>query len=311
MALFEGKTPAERNKMIAAIALGAIAIFFVGRMLFGSSPPRPANPTSKAGRTTPRATQSPGAAGAQPDAVDETLVAPQEVVFERPLFDGTDVGRNIFAYYVRPAGTPSPSASVEPTLPPATPTPTPPLGLAGIAPQSVYARTSNFTLQVSGDKFTPATRVYVEGQEMPTQFKSPQQLTATVPASLISAPGSRQVIARTPDNQLYSNTATLNVMQPPVPTFTYVGFLSRKRYNTAVLRDQKGELYSVQANDTVERRFLVTEVSERGVALVDKELNIKHPLPLLDPRAVGGARVGAIPPPPPPKADDDDVEEEP
>ena len=301
--------------MIAAMALGVIALFFVGRMFFGSSgttsPPTANKPRPRAATTIQQA-----GVGKPDEAVDEDLVTYTEVVYDRPAFDGADVGRNIFAYYVRPVATTNANSSaVVPTPPPATPTPTPPLTLVSLAPQSVYARTSNFTLQVSGDKFTPATRVFVDGQEMQTQFKSPQQLSATVSASVIAAPGSRQIIVRTPDNQLYSNTATINVMQPPVPTFTYVGFLNRKRFNTAVLRDQKGELYSVQANDTVERRFLVTEVSERGVSLVDKELNIKHTLPLLDPRATtsGPARpsIGSIQPPPPPRSEDEDADEEP
>lgn len=314
MALFEGKTPAERNKMIAAIALGVCAVFLIGRMLFGSSS-TPRRPTPQP-RPTPRSTAQQAAEDPAVEDAEQIPLIP--VVFQRTPYDGADVGRNIFAYYVRPIGTPNPNTGVvtEPTPPPATPTPTPPLSLASIMPQSVYARTGNFTLQVAGDKFTPATRVFVDGQEMPTQFGSPQQLSANVPAALITAPGVRQIIARTPDNQLYSNNATLNVMQPPAPTFTYVGFLSRKRFNTAVLRDPKGELYSVQANDTVERRFLVTEISERGVGLVDKELNIRHTLPLLDPRSnAAGARssIGSIPPPPP-KPDDDDTtagEEEP
>jgi hypothetical protein len=183
--------------------------------------------------------------------------------------------------------------------------------LAGLTPQSVFARTAGFTLQITGDKFGPGTRVYVGGQELPTQYKSTQQVTANVPASLISSPGARPVQVKTPDGSLYSNEATLNVMQPPSPTYTFIGFLKRAKQsaNTAVLKDAKGELYSVRQGDLVEGRFRVTDVSERGVEVVDKDLNIKHTMPFVDARGVVGApgrAPGSIQPPPPdPEGDEE------
>src|SRR5437588_130748 len=92
-----------------------------------------------------------------------------------------------------------------------TPTPPPPWVLASLAPQSVFAKTAGFTLQLSGDKFGPAARVYIDGQDVPTQYKSMQQLTANVPASVIASPGPRTVVARSPDGKFYSNQTTLSV----------------------------------------------------------------------------------------------------
>ena len=192
-----------------------------------------------------------------------------------------------------------------------TPAPTPDKLIAGLMPQSVFARTSGFTLQLSGDKFGPGARVYVGGQELPTQYKSMQQLSANVPAALISSPGARQVQVRTPDGKFYSNEATLNVMQPPSPTYTYVGFLRRQRSsaNTGVLKDAKGELHSVRQGDIVESRFRVTDITERGVEVVDKDLNIKHTMPFVDARGTAGApgrAPGAIQPPPPSEDGDEE-----
>ena len=181
--------------------------------------------------------------------------------------------------------------------------------LAGLMPQSVFARQAGFTLQLTGDKFGPAARVYVGGQELPTQYKSAQQLSANVPAALISSPGARQVQVRTPDGQLYSNEQTLNVMQPPSPTYTFVGFLKRQRGNTAILKDSKGELYTVRPGDVVEGRFRVADISERGVEVVDKDLNIKHTMPFVDARGtpgMPGRAPGAIQPPPPSEDGDDE-----
>lgn len=303
MALFEGKTPAERNKMIAAVVLPLIALIFVVRMLFGSSGPATttnANTNTRRPQTS-RQTQSPQNQTAANAAPEDYVPTP--IVFTPASYDGPDAGRNIFAFYVKP--TPTPGVTVTPTP---TPTPPPPIPLASIAPQSVFARTAGFTLQVSGDKFGPADRVYLDGQELPTQYRSIQQLTAQVPASSIASPGQRQIVVRTPDNKLYSNPTTLNVMQPPAPTYTYVGLLKRQRSNTAVLKDQRGELYSVREGDIVEGRFRVTEISERGVDVVDKDLNIKHTLPFVT--ATGGNTSGRGIPgsiqPPPPAAEDDE-----
>ena len=311
MALFEGKTPAERNKMIAAVVLPLLALIFVARMLFFSSgPSRPQAPAANANarRTTTTVAGGPAApqAPAPPDA-GETFIFTRPIVWERPASQGGEAGRNIFTFYVPP----QPPARPAPTEPAPTPTPPPPLLLAGLSPPNVYARTAGFTLQLSGDKFTPEARVYLDGQEQPTQYRSAQQLTANVPAAMIAAPGARRVEVRTPDGQLYSNDATLNVMQPPAPTYTYIGLLSRRSYETAVLKDQRGELYSVRAGDLVEGRFRVTAINEKSVEVVDKDLNIKHNMAFVEPRSTSGPpgrAPGAIQPPPPPAADDDDDE---
>jgi len=303
MALFEGKTPAERNKTIAALAFGLVALVLLGRMFFGSSGSGTPPPTNANRRPAARnANAAPGAAQ-QDDRID---TAPRPVVYERVVYDGGEAGRNIFAFFARLQ--PSVALPAVSPTPPPTPTPTPPLALASLTPSNVYAQTGDFSLKLSGDKFTPAVRVYVDNQEVPTQFGGPQELTATVPSALITAPGTRQLTVHTPDGVLYSNQATLNVMQPPVPTYTYIGFISRPRSSeTAVLKDQKNELLSVQRNDIVGGRFQVTVITARSVELQDKDLKIKHTLPYVA-GAPGGPvpRGGAIPPPQPPADDGDD-----
>ncbi|HZI17816.1 MAG TPA: IPT/TIG domain-containing protein [Pyrinomonadaceae bacterium] len=312
MALFEGKTPAERNKMIAAIALPLLAFIFVVRMLFFSSGPAPrtTNVNNNGGRAS-SGSRPPRVSEQAPEA--DILGSMRPVVYSPSVASDSGGGRNIFAFYERPiAPPPAPPAAAD--IPTPTPTPPPPQVLASLSPQSVFARTGGFTMQVSGDKFTPETRVYVDGQEQPTQYRSPQQLTATVAAHMLAAPGSRTVITRTPDNSLYSNTTVLSVMQPPAPTSAYVGLLKSARTDTAVLKDQRGELLSVRKGDLVEGgRFRVTEISERSVELVDKDLNIKHVLPFVETRATGGVGQrgpvpGAIQPPPPPPAQKGDEE---
>lgn len=303
MALFEGKTPAERNKMIAAIALPLITLIFIVRMFSGPSGP---TRTTPAPTPKPKATRSPGpqTVGEQPDlSPDINVLTP--VGYEPTAYSGESTGRNIFAFYVRPVTAQTGPAAAQTPLP--TPTPPPPLLLASLTPQSVFARTAGFTLQVAGDKFGPEARIYIDGQELPTQYRSMQQLTANVPAAIIANAGQRTVAVRTPDGKLYSNDAQLNVMQPPAPTYTFIGFLKRARSNTAVVKDQKGELYSIHEGELIEGRFRVVEISERVVEVIDKDLNIKHALPFVAGGAAGMGRApGSIQPPPPPSEDGDE-----
>src|SRR5437763_550922 len=309
MALFEGKTPAERNKLIAAIVLPVVALVFIVYMFSGPSAPTRTTANTNANRrsqTTNRQTASQPNANATNDAGENLVNSMTPISDGWVAYGGADAGRNIFAFFEKPVAPTGPSASATPTP---TPTPPPPWVLASLTPQSVFARTAGFTLQVSGDKFGPAARVYIDGQEVPTQYKSMQQLTANVPASVIASPGQRAVVARSPDGKLYSNTTTLNVKQPPAPTYTYVGFLKRPRSNSAILKDQRGELYTVREGDIVEGRFRVAAISDRGVDVVDKDLNIKHTLPFI--AAPGGTSLpgrvpGSIQPPPPSSEEGDE-----
>jgi hypothetical protein len=315
MALFEGKTPAERNKMIAAIVLPVFVFILLVRMFSGPSGPSAASTNNNNRRqSAPKTAQNSNARNANAPLADDAEIEVTNyspIVCCAPLYGGADAGRNIFAFYEKPVALPKPS---ETSIPIPTPTPPPPIPLASISPQSVFAKTGNFTLQLSGDKFGPDDRVYVDGQELQTQYRSIQQLTATVPAGLIGGPGQRSVVVRTPDGKLFSNPQLLNVMQPPAPTYTYVGFLKRARANTAVLKDSRGELYSVREGDLVEGRFRVTEISDRGVEVVDKDLNIKHTMPYVasgtgNNSGMGPASApGAIRPPPPPNDDGGDEE---
>ncbi|HEY1404651.1 MAG TPA: IPT/TIG domain-containing protein [Pyrinomonadaceae bacterium] len=318
MALFEGKTPAERNKMIAAIAFGALALILVGRMFLGGDSKPPRRPSNTNNRNSNTTTATGGATtngvNGNAQAEDPTLQVPREVVYTPVSYNVPDAGRNIFAFYVPPVKpTPDPNAVVATPVP--TPEPTPPLMLSGISPSSVMARTGDFALQLSGDKFTPQSRVYVDGQELPTTFASAQQLSTTVPAALITAPGARQIVVRTPDNSLFSNPTSLNVAAPPTPQFTFVGILGGARYNDkAILKNQGNELITVQRGDLVAGRFKVTSISTRAVEFTDAQLQIKHTLPFVESRTTGannqsGASPRFQPPPRPP--DDDSNDDEP
>jgi hypothetical protein len=281
--------PGEKKKLIWAAALGLAAIIVLWWTLIGfdsgtkSTAVRPAaSPTPQ--RAAQQNTQRPNG-DISPEV--KNAQAFTEVRYEPASYNAPEAKRNIFAYYEPP-----PPPVVTPTQPPPSPTPTPPVLLASVSPANVYARTSDFKVEVSGDKFTPEMRIFVDGRELPTTYKNPQQVSATVPASFIAAPGARNVIVRTPDNRLYSNSASINVAAPPTPNYTYVGIISPQNRvaDTALVQDRSNKnILSVYRGDILGGRFRVTSISDKELVLTDTTLKIKHTLAMTESdKAAGG-----------------------
>lgn len=286
MKLFEGKSPAERNKLIAAIVFGVLALALILNMFVDWSGPSSKNKNSNNANARPQAPTDitalnsgnlPSPAQVRNEVVTG-LTPPTPINWTPSSYSAPDAGRNIFAFYVAPSPTPKPVA-------PEKPQPPPPLLLASTNPRNVYARTGDFTLEVSGDKFTQTCAIIVDNNPLPTRFINAQQLSATVPASMIANDGARQVKVATPDNTLYSNTMALVVMLPPTPDYLYIGIIGKTHYDdTAVLKDKNNpkELLNVQRGDVIGGRFRVTSISEREIVLTDNSLQIRHTLPFVE-----------------------------
>ena len=273
----------ERKKLIVALVLGLVAIIFLWWTFVGfGGGSKPVNRNSALATPTPvrRTVVDP----AQPQTATEMrdpLKQLAPIILPVVVTGVPEPRRNIFAYYEKP---PAPTPTVN--LATQTPTPPPPVLLAAVSPANVFARTDDFTLEVSGDKFTPEVRVQVDGRELPTRFISPQQLSAVVPASLIANPGARQITVKSSNGALYSNVMAINVSAPPTPNYTYVGIIGTRRYiDTALLQDKSNkEILNVQRGDVLGGRFRMTSISEKEVVLVDTNLKIKHSLPLVSDR---------------------------
>ncbi|HEX8745760.1 MAG TPA: IPT/TIG domain-containing protein [Pyrinomonadaceae bacterium] len=287
MASPEENPKSERKKMIAAAALGLVALVTLWYAFFSSpSKPAAATPTNSANanRATlaPRSTSggtAPTIRNAGLREEEMPLAAPAPIPLgDAPPLAVPEASRNIFAFYVPPP----PPVKPSPQAPTPTPVPPPPLTITSVSPTNVYARTGDFKLDITGDKFTPQTRIYIDGRELETRYLGAQQLSATVPAAAIAYEGARQVTVRTPDGSLYSNTVAISVAAPPAPNYTYVGLVGGRQYNdTAILKDKSNKnLVNIQRGDTVAGRFRVTSISQREVVLVDSSLRIKHTLPL-------------------------------
>ncbi len=290
MKLFEGKTKAERNKMIAAMTLcGAalIVLFFAfGRGMFsGSSTTSSAKP-SPTPKTT--AAKKNPADLQMPSPEDQMLeMTTQPIVYNRASFNAPDPGRNIFAFYEPPKATPTipPTPIIKPPTPQPSPTP-PDIMIAVINPQSVYAGSNGFRLELAGDRFTPDTKIYFEQQELPSSFVSEQRMTADIPAVLIRGDGKRTLMAQTADGTKHSNQVMLDIQPPPKPSFQYIGMIARKRSNndTAYFKEPGKELpTSARLNDVVGARFRVISISAQETVLEDVSLGFKHKLALYNP----------------------------
>jgi len=270
MQLTDPNNPNEKKKLIAAGVLGLAAILVLGYVFFGGSSKKPV--TTSTNRT--RGDVPGPTPGNKPPVEDETIPQPIPANWTVPAVP--EPNRNIFAYYEPP---PPPVKVVVPPTP--TPTPVPPLTLSSLTPATVYARTADFNLQVTGDKFTPAVHVVIDGRDLQTRFINNQQLFATVPATIIANPGQRQVLVRNNDGKLYSLPLVLNITPPPLPNYNYVGIIGKLRANDiAVMQDKNNkDLLNVQRGDVLGGRFRVSSISDREVVLIDTNLKIRHTIP--------------------------------
>lgn len=294
---FAGKTPTERNKMIAAIVLGAVSLFSLylafGGSLSSRKPSVKASPSPTPARANGNETAE---APSQEEIFLEWTTTP--VAYEPGNFYAPDAGRNIFAFYEPPPPTPyvPPVPVVQPERPieikTPTPPPPPPLFVSFVTPQSVYAGSKTFRLEVSGDKFTPESKIFFNGSQLPTTYISPQQLVAEVPANLILGEGPRQITVATPDGSLFSNPMMLNVQAPPRPQFQYIGMIARKRFNndTAYFLEQgKKTPLGARLNDVVAGRFRLVSISANETVFEDVSLGFRHKVALYRPAPGQGA----------------------
>ncbi len=282
MQFFDPNNPNEKKKMIAAGVLALVAVVVLGYVFFGGGSSKPPTNQTTGNKPSPSPRAVIERAGSEPPVEDQSIYKEISITEAAPAY--SEANRNIFAFYIPPS--PTPKLVYVPTQ---TPTPPPPWTASSMAPSSVYARTADFSLQLMGDKFTSASKIFLDGRELPTRFVNAQQLFATVPASFIANPGVRQVIARSSDGALYSNTLTLNITPPPLPNFTYVGIIGKRSFNdTAVLQDKGSkEFVRVQRGDAVGGRFRVVSISEKEVKVIDTALKITHTLPFTADQTTG------------------------
>ncbi|HEU5404250.1 MAG TPA: S8 family serine peptidase, partial [Terriglobales bacterium] len=88
----------------------------------------------------------------------------------------------------------------------------PPPTLASLSPTTTIAGSAAFILTANGTNFVPTTTVMLDGTALPTTFVSAAQVTANVPASLVSAAKVSDVVVSNPSpGGGTSNAIALNV----------------------------------------------------------------------------------------------------
>ncbi len=299
MAIFEGKSPAERNKIIAAMVLGALAVisltYTFSGLFVGSK-----TTVLVTANASPTASVSPNGS---PNSQSQVSVPNQEEIYSvyttiPVVFNGTPElgsigGRNIFAFYEPPTPlpptpyVPTPTISPIPYVPPPLPDATPyPIELAYISPQSTYAGSKTFRIEATGDRFTPESKIVLNGTPVQTTFVSPQKLYADVSANFIRNAGVIGVIVDTFDGKTYSQQLTFNVQAPPKPQIEYIGMIARRLSNNdTAYFEQKGndEPVGKRLNDVVDGRFRLISISEREVEVEDVRLGFKHKIAMKRP----------------------------
>lgn len=310
MALFEGKTPTERNKMIVAAVLGVIALaslwFAFGPSFSGGSK----TTVSVTGTPTP----TPRSVPATTTRADVALPSMQEqqfvyettpVIYSGPV-SAPDAGRNIFAFYEppppcdprKPGDCPTPTPPPPKPIPPPSPVPTPPIVLAYANPQSIYAGSRGFRLELGGDHIPPDARIFFNQTEMPTTYVSPQRAFADVPANMIAQESQKQVLMQTPDGKFYSNPVFVTVAAPPKPAYQYIGMKGGARYNndTAYLIENgKTAPFGARLNDVVGGRFRLVDISRAEVIFEDTQLGFRHSISMVPAVSGTGATGSAAP----------------
>lgn len=297
MAVNAVRSTTERNKLIAAILLGVLALFALyfafGRSFFSSSA------TTTRSTPTPKPTVKPTNDPNKfklPSADEQALNNVTVVNYVPGNSYAPDAGRNIFAFYEPPPPTPySPTPLPVVTPAPQTPAPTPPVIATFITPQSVYAGSQGFRLEVNGERFTPDMHIYFNQVEYPTTFINAQKVVTDIPASVVTTEGSRQVIIQSPDGKLYSNQIMLQVQAPPRPGLKYVGMIGRKRYNNDTayfIEGSKPTPFGARLNDVIGGRFRLISITPQQVIFEDVSLGFKHPISIE--KSAGGS-AGSVP----------------
>ena len=285
MKILEGKSTADRNKLLAAAGLGLVALISLYFAFFAGS----RSPSTAKSSPTPRPSITPRNVDNKPlPTVDEQDFVYQTtpIAYSPNGYGAPDPGRNIFAFYepAPPCPTCPPPPTRTPTPIPPTPTPTPfPFRIAGVNPGSIYAGSQGFRMEVNGEGFTPDAHIYFNQNQLPTTFVNSQTLSANIPANFITQEGPRQIIVQNSDGKLYSDQFMWTVQAPPRPNLQYIGAIGRKRFNndTAYFTEAgKPTPFGARLNDVVGGRFRLINITSNEVTFEDVNLGFKHRVPV-------------------------------
>ncbi|MBI1763244.1 MAG: hypothetical protein HYR56_17610 [Acidobacteria bacterium] len=263
----------QRKKVFAGVLVALMIFVFWWQDPFGlfTREDAGAKPVANAQpRTSPTPKGSPTPQRRSIEEVVTDPLHPELASYKNTPLDG--IGRNIFVY-----PTPTPPPTPRP-LPPAPPAPTPPITLVGVNPAGVIGKTGEFTLAVTALKVPSDARIFLDGREIQTKLIDESHLTGMVTAEMIRNPGNLGVQVRSAsDAQMYSNSLSLNVAEPPAPPYRYVGLKVSKNGAIAVLKSQADdEVFDVTKGKIIGKRWEVTSITSTRIELFDTQIKVPH-----------------------------------
>ena len=167
---------------------------------------------------------------------------------------------------------------------------------AQIEAPTVRAGDPGALLVIKGQQFRADSTVRVNGKAVPTRFQSPEELVATIPPELLTAPGTLPIAVVTPEPAGATTVAYVLTVLPPLPG-RYVVFTSSRRggRNHIFLLDRQAgrldpleEANSVAGSDaypsiSADGRFIAFQSDRnRGqsdVLVFDRQTRTLDPLP--------------------------------
>lgn len=260
----------QRKKILLGLLLLAmLAVFYFQFFADDDSGPAPVTTNNSTG-SSPSRKASPTPAALRPGQKPEPIITePLILAWFNTRTSGDGTGRNIFVY-------PTPTPEPPPTPMPAGPTPTPlPVLLSQIQPTGVLGRTGDFTMTLYGDKFPSDAQAFLEGRPYETKVLSQTELRVQIPGDAIMRAGALGVQVRSQgDANLYSNQLSLNVAEPPPPSYRFIGLYSSKNVFTAVLKSQTedADVINVKKGDKFGGHWLVLKINALEIEVQD--LNI-------------------------------------
>jgi dipeptidyl aminopeptidase/acylaminoacyl peptidase len=187
------------------------------------------------------------------------------------------------------------TAADPPAAPPAIPAPGPPHP-AQIEAPTVRAGDPGALLVIKGQRFQPDSTVQVNGHTVPSRFQSPEELVATIPPELLTAPGTLPISVATPGAGGGTTVAYALTVLPPLPG-RYVAFTSSRRggRNHIFLLDRQvgrldplEEANSIAGSDgyptiSADGRFIAFQSDrnrgQNDIFLFDRQTRTLDPLP--------------------------------
>lgn len=273
----ENTATEKSREMRKRILLGTLFVIFIVVIYFqffseeeGSPTPGPAI-ASTATTPTPR---QPARPGTTPAPIVSQPLDVLSMVNKVTANAGT--GRNIFVYPTPTPPPPPPPAKPMPTPPP------PPVTLYSVNPSGVLARTGEFSVTVFGEKIPADAQILVDGRAYPTTVVGPTEAKAKVPAEAIQSPGNLGVQVRSQkDSSLFSNQMSINVAEPPAPSYRYIGLIITKKSTLVVIKSIEDDSIENVVKDQPfgkgpKKKWRIVNITPQKIVVEDMEIKITH-----------------------------------